>query len=108
MRELVHYYPFTLVSRNNHRVDEPLGFLTNFFLNKRSRVLQNSAVASVGVEWKKRAVESGASTSPRYRSVFKLQSVTNEFKMTLEHTCFVQKHLLESLHWILKRKFNTK
>ncbi|XP_046450904.1 fibrous sheath CABYR-binding protein-like [Daphnia pulex] len=63
---VIHSAPVSL-TRNNHRVDQPLGFLTNFILNKRARVVQTPVVVSEG---KKRAVDSGASTSPRYTNTY--------------------------------------
>jgi hypothetical protein len=68
-------------NRNNHRVDQPLGFLTNFILNKRARVVQTPVVVSEG---KKRAVDSGASTSPRYTSVLTLNFIFK--KLTNSYT----------------------
>ncbi|EFX71137.1 hypothetical protein DAPPUDRAFT_327516 [Daphnia pulex] len=63
---VIHSAPVSL-TRNNHRVDQPLGFLTNFILNKRARVVQTPVVVSEG---KKRAIDSGASTSPRYTNTY--------------------------------------
>nr|CAH0110857.1 unnamed protein product [Daphnia galeata] len=70
---VIHSSPVSL-TRNNHRVDEPLGFLTNFILNKRSRIVQNNrpAVASVGTEGKKRAIENRVSSLPaRYGNTYR-------------------------------------